>query len=302
MSSTSAALSNSNAWDLYFIHHHGHATKIQSLWRGYKVRETLPRLRAEYYAKYAGEGLGHKTIALGFRDRSQEYPLCRVSMDWLNKRHHVWAKDGPYRHGPQSFKVSFGEKTETLYHEGPEREQRVGWTNFAPRGDSPSWTFSKVINAHYGNKGVWKCIKDDKEENLKVDRIFQETIEKLESGEMAFLWDGSSTKIRPTIGHISKVKAAYVKFRFFAGLSQEETPQCLDVSDLEARLEKLKKMPPAPKEPMLARTQSARVNGMAGVNPVEKRIDELEERMLRLLNMAPDVIMAEPVSCTTRPI
>lgn len=281
---------------------HKNATKIQSLWRGFKVRETLPRLRAEYYAKYAGEGLGHLTIALGFRDRPQEYPLCRVNMNWLNKRHGVWAKDGPYRHGPQSFKVRFGEKTETLYHEGPEREQRVGWTNFAPRGDSPSWTFSKVINAHYGNKGVWKCIKDDMEENLKVDQIFQETIEKLESGEMAFLWDGSSTKIRPTSGHISKVKTAYVKFRFFAGLFQEETPQCLDVSDLEARLEKLKKMPPAPKEPMLARTQSARVNGMAGVKPVEKRIDDLEERMLRLLNMVPDVIMAEPVSCTTSPI
>ena len=93
-----------------------------------------------------------------------------------------------------------------------------------------------------------------------------------------------------------------MKFRFFAGLSQEETPQCLDVSDLEARLEKLKNLPPAPKEPMLARTQSARVNGMDGINPVEKRIDDLEERMLRLLNMAPDVIMAEPVSCTTRPI
>ena len=351
MSSTSAALSNSNAWDLYFIHHHGHATKIQSLWRGfkvrrssvgkavaharatapgapvwstywdnlleergisatkiqslwrgYKVRETLPRLRAEYYAKYAGEGLGHKTIAIGFRDRPQEYPLCRVSMDWLNKRHGVWAKDGPYRHGSQSFKVTFGEKTETLYHEGPEREQRVGWTNFAPRGDSPSWTFSKVINAHYGNKGVWKCIKDDMEENLKVDQIFQETIEKLESGEMAVLWDGSSTKIRPTFGHISKIKAAYVKFRFFAGLSQEETPKSLDISDLEARLEKLKKMPPAPKEPMLPRTQSVRVNGMAGIFPVEKRIDDLEERMLRLLNMSPDVIMAEPVSCTTSPI
>jgi len=35
---------------------------------------------------------------------------------------------------------------------------------------------------------------------------------------------------------------------------------------------------------------------MAGIVPVEKRIDDLEERMLRLLNMSPDVIMAEPVS------
>lgn len=300
MSSTVAALSNSNAWEVYW--EHGYATKIQSLWRGFKVRKTLPELRAKYYAKFAGEGLGHITLASGFRDRPQEYPLCRVSIDWINKRHGVWAKDGPYRHGPQSFKVSFGEKTETLYQEGEQREQRVGSTNFAPRGDSPSWTFSKVINAHYGNKGVWKYIKDDKSENLKVDRIFQETIKKLESGEKAFLWDGSSTKIRPTSGHISKVKTAYVKFRFFAGLSEEETPKSLDVSDLEARLEKLKKMPPAPKEPMLARTQSARVNGMAGVKPVEKRICDLEERMLRLLNMSPDVIMAEPVSCTTSPI
>ena len=57
-------------------------------------------------------------------------------------------------------------------------------------------------------------------------------------------------------------------------------------------------MPPAPKEPMLARTQSARVNGIPGVKPVEKRIDELEERMLRYPNVSPGVIMAEPVNCT----
>lgn len=284
-------------WDKFLA-----ATKIQSLWRGFKVRETLPDLRAKYYAKYAGEGLGHITLKKGYRNRPQEFPLCRVSMGWLNKRHHVWAKDGPYRNGPESFKVTFGEKTETLYHEGQEREQRVGCTNFAPRGDSPSWTFSKVINAHYGNKGVWKYVKDDMEENLKVDQIFQETIEKLESGETAIVWDGSSTKIRPTKGHISKVKTAYVKFRFTTGLFQEETPKCIDVSDLEARLEKLKKMPPVPKEPMLARTQSARVNGISGVKPVEKRIDDLEERMLRLLNMSPDVIMAQPISCTVSPL
>lgn len=289
-SAVGKAASPWDAWDMYWKH--GCAGKIQCLWRGFKVRKTLPELRAEYYAKYAGEGLGHITI----KKRS------RMDLNLLNERHIVWATELPYRDGPASFKVTFGEKTETLYHEGPEREQRVGWTNFAPRGDSPSWTFSKVINAHYGNKGVWKCIKDDKEENLKVDKIFQETIEKLESGEMAFLWDGSSTKIRPTSGHISKVKSAYVKFRFFAGLSQEETPQSLDVSDLEARLEQLKKLPPSPKEPMLARTQTVRVNGMSGINPVEKRMDDLEERMLRLLNMAPDVIMAEPLTCNVRPI
>ena len=289
----------STYWDNLLEERGVSATKIQSLWRGFKVRETLPRLRAEYYAKYAGEGLGHKTLASGFRDRPQEYPMCNVSLGWVNERHHFWQGDAE---GSTRTKVTFGEKTETLYHEGPEREQRVGWTNFAPRGDSPSWTFSKILNAHYGNKGVWKYIKDDKKENLKVDQIFLETIEKLESGEMAFLWDGNSTKIRPTFGHISKVKAAYVKFRFFAGLSEVETPKCLDISDLEARLEKLKKMPPAPKEPILPRTQSVRVNGMAGIVPVEKRIDDLEERMLRLLNMAPDVIMAEPVSCTTSPI
>lgn len=348
MSSTSASLSNSNAWDLYFIHHHGHATKIQSFWRGFKVRrsavgkaaaharatapgapawstywdnrveergisstkiqscwrgfkvrKTLPELRAKYYAKYAGEGLGHKTLASGFCNRPEEYPMCNVTLGWVNEGHHFWQGDAE---GPTRTKVTFGEKTETLYHEGTEREQRVGWTNFAPRGDSPSWTFSKVINAHYGKKEMWKYIKDDKGENLKVDQIFRDTIERLESGEKAFLWDGSSTKIHPTMGHISKVKTAYVKFRFFAGLSETETPKSLDFSDLEARLEQLKKLPPAPKEPMLARTQSARVNGIAGVKPVEKRIDDLEERMLRLLNMAPDVIMAEPVSCTISPI
>jgi hypothetical protein len=303
MSSNAAAAAGSTAWNLYWDNRVAErgisSTKIQSLWRGFKVRKTLPELRAKYYAKFAGEGLGHMTLSTGYRDRPEEYPMCYVDLQWVNGMHHIWGNDTT---GSERSKVTFGEKTETLYHEGPEREQRVSWTNFAPLGDSPSWTFSKVINAHYGNKGVWKYIKDDKSENLKVDQIFKETIEKLESGEMAFLWDGSSTKIRPTSGHISKVKSAYVKFRFFAGLSETETPQSLDVSDLEARLENLKKMPPAPKEPMLARTQTVRVNGMSGINPVEKRMDDLEERMLRLLNMAPDVIMAEPLTCTVRPI
>jgi hypothetical protein len=131
-------------------------------------------------------------------------------------------------------------------------------TNFTPRGYSPSWFFAKIIVAHFELKGVWKFVTDDPEVNKIIDQIFKETILTLESGDVAYLWDGDSTKISSTEGHITKVKAAYAKFRYCAGTI------------------------PTPSKP-LARQKSVCVPGFSGVKPVEKRIYGLEERIQRLI-------------------
>jgi hypothetical protein len=262
------------------------ATTVQRFFRGWKVRQDLPKIRAKYYEKNAGEGHGHMSLARRYGD---------YNCDWLNGSyseshcHHFWGDNSqPQRR--TSVRVSFNDTTlETGCPQG------VGETNFAPRGDSPSWTFAKVVDAHYGNKGVWKFVKDDLEENLKVDQLFKDAIGRLESGERVCLWDGQSTKVPSTAVHITKVKAAYVKFRYSAGIAETQTPKSIDVSDLESRLEDLKNMPPSKPLPLLARQKSACVPGFSGIKPVEERIDDLEERMQRLINLPNEVVFATHV-------
>jgi hypothetical protein len=263
------------------------AATIQRFFRGWKVRQDLPKIRAKYYEKNAGEGHGHMSLARRYGD---------YNCDWLNGSYseshcHPFWGDNSQPQRRTSVRVSFNDTTlETDCPLG------TGETNFAPRGDSPSWTFAKVIDSHYGNKGVWKFVKDDREENLKVDQLFKDAIERLESGKKVCLWDGQGTKIHSTPTHITKVKAAYVKFRYSAGFAETQTPASIDVSDLEARLEDLKNMPPSKPLPLLVRQKSVCVPGFSGVKPVEKRIDELEERIQRLLNMPNEVVLATHVS------
>jgi hypothetical protein len=165
-----------------------------------------------------------------------------------------------------------------------------GETNFAPRGDSPSWTFAKIVDAHYGYKGLWKFITDDKLENIKIDQLFKDALARLESGEKVSLWDGRSTTISPSCAHISKVRTAHIKFRFFAGIPHDFTPVPCD--DLERRFAALKKSNP---EPLLARSPPSMICGVKKVEPLERRIDDLEERMKRLLEPPNEVVYASHV-------
>jgi hypothetical protein len=168
-------------------------------------------------------------------------------------------------------RVSFNNTIETSQEQDGSMVLGSCGTNFAPRGNSPSWSFAKIIIAHYELKGVWKFVTDDPAVNKIIDQKFKETILKLESGDVACLWDGNSTKIFPTEGHITKVKAAYVKFRYCAGTI-------------------------SPPSKPLARQKSVCVPGFSGVKPVEQRIDDLEERLQRLINLPNEVVYASYVS------
>jgi hypothetical protein len=191
-------------------------------------------------------------------------------------------------------RVSFNDTAETSQEQDGKRVLGSCETNFAPRGNSPSWSFAKIIVSHFELEGVWEFVTDDLAFNKIVDQKFKETIRTLESGDVAFLWDGKSTKIFPTKGHITKVKAAYVKFRYCAGFAETVAPPQFDISDLEVRLEDLKGIPPSKKP--LARQKSVCVPGFSGVKPVEERIDDLEERLQRLINLQNEVVFATHVS------
>ena len=169
-------------------------------------------------------------------------------------------------------RISFNNTIETSQEQDGSMVLGSCETNFTPRGYSPSWLFAKIIVAHFELKGVWEFVTDDPAVNKIIDQKFKETILTLESGDVACLWDGNSTKIFPTEGHITKVKAAYVKFRYCA-----ET------------------IPTSSKQP-LARQKSVCVPGFSGVKPVEKRIDDLEERLQRLINLPNEVVYATHVS------
>jgi hypothetical protein len=276
------------------------ATTIQRCFRGWKVRQELPMIRATHYEDNAGEGLGHKTL---MKDPTSPIFSSQIFIDWLNGSrsmnrccHEIWAQDlsqiqtvthsfmrPQVRNGQH---ISFNDKT--LETSSCRVNVVSGETNFAPLGDSPSWTFAKVVDAHYGDKGLWKFVKDDQEENLKVDQLFKDTISRLESGEKVSLWDGHSTRILPSTAHISKVKTAHVKFRYFANIEPKETHSVF-VDDLEKRLEALKQ---SHSQPLLPLSSPKTICGVKCVSPLEKRVDDLEERIQRLLNLPNDVVYA----------
>jgi len=257
-------------------------------------------IRASHYEDNAGEGLGHKTL---MKDPTSPTFSSRIFIDWLNGStpmnrccHEIWAQDlaqiPTVLHSFTSPRVGNGQRIsfndKTLETSRYQVDVVSGETNFAPRGNSPSWTFAKVVDAHYSEKGLWKFVKDDPEENKLVDQMFKDTISRLESGVKVSLWDGGSTSIPSSQAHISKVKTAHVMFRFSAGIVPKETYSVF-VDDLEKRCCELA-------QPLLHRSSPKTICGVKCVQPLEKRVDDLEERIKRLLDLPNEVVFATSVS------
>lgn len=176
---------------------------VQRYFRGWKVRKELPNIRAEYYSRMAGEGLGHRTILRGFRDNPQ-YPLQYVSMTWLNNEydeesnlgfsHHLWGK--PLEDRTSGTKVGFSqdsdlrteEETPMRDFDGPKPENLI---------------IGKIITEKWAGKledeadfhSLFPEITD--EELAAVVAYFSRSLTTLKNGKEVMIWDGSSKKVKP---------------------------------------------------------------------------------------------------------
>ena len=172
---------------------------VQRYFRGWKVRKELPKIRAEYYSRMAGEGLGHLTIFRGFRD-NPEYPLQYVSMAWLNNgdldfSHHLWGK--PLEDRTSGTRVGFAPETEIA---GTEEETPI--RDFD--GPKPeNLIIGKIITEKWAGKledeedfhSLFPEITD--EELAAVVAYFSKSLTALKNGKEVMIWDGSSKKVKP---------------------------------------------------------------------------------------------------------
>ena len=177
---------------------------VQRYFRGWNIRKNIPNIRAEYYSRMAGEGLGHQTIFRGFRD-NPKYPLQYVSMDWLNNEyddeesnlgfsHHLWGK--PLEERTSSRKVGFSqdsdlrteEETPIRDFDGPKPENLI---------------IGKIITEKWASKledeedfhSLFPEITD--EELAVVVAYFSKSLTALKNGKEVMIWDGSSKKVKP---------------------------------------------------------------------------------------------------------
>lgn len=171
---------------------------IQRYFRGWNVRKELPNIRAEYYSRMAGEGLGHLTIFRGFRD-NPEYPLQYVSMDWLNNEdldfsHHLWGK--PLEDRTSRTRLGFSqdsdlrteEETPIRDFDGPKPENLI---------------IGQIIDAKWAGKledeGDFHSLFPEitNEELATVVAYFSKSLTALKNGKEVMIWDGSSKKVKP---------------------------------------------------------------------------------------------------------
>lgn len=169
---------------------------VQRYFRGWKIRKELPNIRAEYYSRMAGEGLGHLTM---FK-RRLDNPSPNVSMDWLNDEnldfsHHLWGK--PLEDRISETRVGFASEAEIL---GTEEEIPVRCFD----GPKPeNLIIGKIIDAKWVGKledegdfhSLFPEITD--EELAAVVAYFSSSLTSLKKGKEVMIWDGSSKKVKP---------------------------------------------------------------------------------------------------------
>ncbi len=177
------------------------STTIQRYFRGWNLRQELPSIRAVYYSRMAGEGLGHKTIKNRYRD-NPEYPLQYVSLDWLNNQetdesfsHHLWGK--PLEERSSETKVGFSSEAESL-----DTEEKSPIRDFD--GPKPeNLIIGKIIDKKWS--GEFESEEDfhllfpdvTDEELAAVVAYFSKSLTALKNGNQIMIWDGSSKKVKP---------------------------------------------------------------------------------------------------------
>ena len=204
-----------------------------------------------------------------------------LNIEELNELHPLWSKELPDLGSPDyeliPHKVSFCEETQNRDETNKDRKEK---TDFLERGDRPLCKALKLIEAAVYDRPIYEIFLGEQNKFIinAVDIIIGDILESLIKGDSYRFNNASSTKVRPSPAFINKLKAAYVKFKYFANLPPLPTPKAKKPKSLEERMEALKVLPfEGPKKLHLVRQASR------SVYCVPPPIDDLEERYLKLL-------------------
>ena len=237
-------------------------TVFQKIFRGSKARSKLPRLRAQ------------SSIGAGI------YLNCRV----LNEEHELWSNTTmdprPSWH-EGVFDLTFNEECEVRICD----QDIQAKTDFSETGDKISNLFAEVVVAEFSKPSKPLYSIFDHPESHALENCFQVAIQKMESGNILSLWDGHSTKLRPTPSAIQTLKSLHVKYGFFMTAptpapapAPAPTPAPVTV--------------PGPRRPSahalnqrstgLARCAPRTICGMKMIVQGEENIDDLVDRLTKL--------------------
>jgi hypothetical protein len=261
------------------------AIAAQTIQRAWKITPTFTtRLRTE--ARENASQLGNQPFG---RDS------LRGDYDFLNKIHDFWRPTGTsaYRfHKKISFAEECSVRTEvdgtypTDFHDTPDKSCRL---------------FANTIVALFGGKTpLYKLFSH--RNAPAMEPYFKGAIAKLEAGQKVSIWDGYSTKLRPTNKAIASVKECFMKYNYFMKSFGQPVQWATRVAKTEEPLvctmKPLKTAGPA--KPMgLARVAPRKVAGvkmvdqMPSVDQVSSvaagttgsNVEDLEARLQKMMNL-----------------
>jgi len=179
------------------------STTIQRFFRGSKVRFFDPRSK-----QMDPQPLGHTTL--------------NGVLDKINSEHELWGLNSPYHNvirAPLGSRIMrSGSYRVGFLKEGVERHNsttKAHIINYKEGREKPSRLFAEAIVAMFSipNKSLMPIFMHSNAKSLKP--FFDNTILRLESGLKASIWDGHSSKLRPSQEAIDRIKECRVKYEYF---------------------------------------------------------------------------------------
>ena len=273
------------------------AQTIQRAWRASPTYVSRLRASARVNASQLGsQPFGHISLT--------------GDTDFLNHDHSFWQCTGS-EDEPVAVQAKIYFSDECLVRG---QEDNVGTTDFRQTSDKSSRIFAEIITSLFGNGGkpLYDFFSHPNARLLKP--YFQETIVKMEQRKVVALWDGKSTKLNPTNTALMAVRECFVKYNYFTAPPAltapgpplahvtPESPINISRQDDDIRIQNIMELmvndllggpvtctakpmaKPMAKPVGLVRLAPRKVAGVTMIDQEPYNVDDLEERLYKLMN------------------
>ena len=235
------------------------STTIQRFFRGSKVRFFEPRQK-----------------------QMVSHPLGRITLKGnlakINSDHELWGQNGSPFAKPNKRCIGFAKG-------GVERrdtENKEHVINYHEGRNKPSRLFAETICSVFSisNKPLLPIFLHDNASSLQP--LFDDTISKLEAGLKVDIWDGQSTKLKPTALTIDMVKECRVKYEYF--MLQEDQAKENQAKENQAKENQAKEVESLMKT-LSEMPLSCTVTPLYEKENDDLEFDDLELRLMKLMNL-----------------
>lgn len=123
----------------------------------------------------------------------------------------------------KGLKTQFSGAVECQFENGARESAE---TDFIERGKRPLCKALKIVEASLTGDPIYPIFMDcaGKAHTESVNQIMQDIINTLERGEIYRFCNWTSSKLQPTPSALLAVQTAYVKFKYFGGLTDTSRP------------------------------------------------------------------------------